>query len=151
MLAAEGLRNVRVGQDKAESSFRLCCFSTLVCFTARKRSSVSEIKMSTATMTSFKNPSFQDRARQAADAKEKALDQLRLRPDPDEEIVALRKAAGARREGVQAKKAAAKKAAAEAAAKAKGKARARAAAPVPTEAERKAARDARYAARQARR
>ena len=37
-----------------------------------------------ATMTSFKNPSFQDRARQAAEAKEKALNQLRLRPDPDQ-------------------------------------------------------------------
>jgi hypothetical protein len=91
-----------------------------------------------ATMTSFKNPSFQDRARQAAEAKEKALNQLRLRPDPDQETVALRKEAGARREVVQAKKAIAKKAAAEAAARAKGKARAKAAAPVPTEAERKA-------------
>jgi len=107
--------------------------------------------MSMTTMTSFKNPSFQDRARQAAEAKEKALNQLRLRPDPDQEVVALRKAAGARREVVQAKKAIAKKEAAEAAAKAKGKARANAAAPVPTEAERKATRDARYAARQARR
>jgi hypothetical protein len=104
-----------------------------------------------ATVTSFKNPSFQDRARQAADAKKKALDQLRLRPDPDRAVVALRKAAGARREEVQTKKLVAKKAAVEAAAKAKGKARAKATAPVPTEAERKAARDARYAARQARR
>ena len=88
-------------------------------------------------MTSFKNPSFQDRARQAAEAKEKAFDplsaQARSRPScrPPKE-------AGARREVVQAKKAIAKKAAAEAAARAKGKARAKAAAPVPTEAERKA-------------
>jgi Family of unknown function (DUF6481) len=99
----------------------------------------------------FKNPSFQDRARQAADAKEKALDQLRLRPELDQSVVEQRKAAGARREAVQADKAAAKKAAAETAAEAQAKARAKAAAPVPTEAERKAARDARYAARQARR
>ena len=102
-------------------------------------------------MASFKNPSFEDRARQAAQAKEKALSQLRLRPDPDEETVARRKAAGARREDVQAKKAATKKAAAEAAALSKAEARAKATAPVPTEAERKAARDARYAARKARR
>jgi hypothetical protein len=103
-----------------------------------------------AAMT-FKNPSFQDRARQAADAKEKALNQLRLRPEPDQSVVEQRKAAGARREGVQAEKAAAKKAAAEAAAEAKATARAKAAAPAPTEAEKKAARDARYAARKARR
>jgi len=99
----------------------------------------------------FKNPSFQDRARQALDAKEKALDQLRLRPEPDESVVEQRKAAGARREAVQAEKAAAKKAAAEAAAESKAAARAKAAVPAPTEAEKKAARDARYAARQARR
>jgi hypothetical protein len=102
-------------------------------------------------MASFKNPSFQDRARQAADAKEKALSHLRLRPDPNEAMVAQRKAASARREGIQAEKAAAKKAAAEAAALAKAKARVKAAVPPPTAAERKEARDARYAARQARR
>lgn len=102
-------------------------------------------------MTSFKNPTFQDRARQAADAKQKALDQLRLRPDPDAEMLAERKAAGARRQAVQAQKTAAKKAAAEVAAKSKAKARAKAAEPPPTETERKASRDARYAARQARR
>src|SRR5438270_13762340 len=99
-----------------------------------------------ATMA-FKNPSFQVRAHKAADAKEKALNQLRRRPEPDQSVVDERKAAGARREGVQATKAAAKKAAAEAAAEDKAKARAKAAAPAPTEAEKKAARDARYAAR----
>ncbi len=102
-------------------------------------------------MASFKNPSFQDRARQAADAKEKALDHLRARPEPDHDVVAQRKAAGERREGVQARKSVEKKAAAEVAAQEKAKARVKAAVPVPTEAERKAARDARYAARQARR
>ena len=73
----------------------------------------------------FKNPSFRDRARQAADAKDKALKQLRLRPQPDQSVVDQRKAAGARREGAQAEKAAAKKAAAEAAVEARAKARAR--------------------------
>jgi hypothetical protein len=102
-------------------------------------------------MTSFKNPSFQDRARQAADAKERALNQLRSRPEPDAEVLEERKSAAARRGAVQAERTAAKKVAAEVAAEAKASARAKAAAPVPTEAERKKARDARYAARQARR
>ena len=83
-------------------------------------------------MVSFKDPSFQHRAGQAADAKKKSLEQLRLRPLPDERIVAERKAAEARRQAAKTDKA-------EAAAKA--------AAPVATETERKAARDARYAAR----
>jgi len=98
----------------------------------------------------FKHPSFQDRAEQAAREKQKALEQLRLKPGPDEETVAKRKAAGARRDVAQAAKAAVKKANAEAGAQAKAEAKAKAAAPVPTEADRKAARDARYAARQAR-
>jgi hypothetical protein len=102
-------------------------------------------------MTSFKDPSFQDRAGQAADAKKKALEQLRLRPQPDERAVADRKAASLRRETARAQKSVEKKAAAEVAAQAKMKAAAKAAAPVPTEAERKAARDARYAARKNRR
>jgi hypothetical protein len=101
-------------------------------------------------MTSFKHPSFQDRVGQAAAEKEKALERLRLKPEPDEETVAKRKAAGARRDVAQAEKAAVKKAAAHAAAQSKAKAKAEAAAPLRTEADRKAARDARYAARQAR-
>jgi hypothetical protein len=92
---------------------------------------------------SFKDPSFQDRAGQAAQAKKKALEQLRLRPAPDEKIVAERKAADERRQAAKAEKAGAKRAAAEAAAAP--------AATAPTEAERKAARDARYAARKNRR
>lgn len=102
-------------------------------------------------MTSFKHPSFQDRVGQASAAKKKALEQLRLRPELDEETVAQRKAAGTRREAAQAEKAAAKKTAADAAAQSKAKAKAMAAAPAPTEADRRAARDARYAARQTRR
>lgn len=103
-----------------------------------------------ATMTSFKHPSFQDRVGQAADAKERALEQLRLRPKPDETKVAERKAASARRQALQVDRSIAKKAALEATAQSKAKAKAKAAAPVPSEAERKAARDARYAARKAR-
>ncbi len=102
-------------------------------------------------MTSFKDPSFQDRVGQSAGAKKEALEQLRLRPEPDEKTVAARKAASARREAAQAEKSVAKKAAAEDAAQAKAEAAAKAAAPGPSEAERKAARDARYAARKRRR
>lgn len=102
-------------------------------------------------MTSYKQPSFQDRAGQAADAKQKALEQLRLKPEPDEGVVEQRKAASARRQAAQAEKAVAKKAVGEAAAREKAEAAARAVALAPTEAERKAARDARYAARQNRR
>ena len=81
-------------------------------------------------MTSFKQPSFQHRASQAADAKEKALEQLRLRPEPDEKKLAERKATAARRKAAHAEKSVAKKAAAEAAAQSKAKAAAKAAAPV---------------------
>jgi hypothetical protein len=96
---------------------------------------------------SYKNPSFQDRAGQAAEAKKRALEQLRARPLPDEGVLAERKAAADRRQAAKAQKAEAKKAAAQAALDAKMEAAATAAAPVETEADRKAARDARYAAR----
>jgi hypothetical protein len=98
------------------------------------------------------NNSFQDRAAQAAEAKKKALDQLRARPPVDEKVAAERLASAREREAAKAEKAAAKKAerkAAQEAAAADATAKAAAAAP-PTEAERKAARDARYAARKAR-
>lgn len=78
------------------------------------------------------------------------MEQLRLKPGPDEETLAKRKAASARRDVAQAGKAAVKKANAHAAAQAKARAKGKAAAPDPTEADRKAARDARYAARRAR-
>jgi hypothetical protein len=91
------------------------------------------------------NSTFQDRAGQAAEAKQKALEQYRSRPPVDEKLVAERIAAGERRGAARAEKAATKKAAAEAKA-ADDAAKAAAAAP-PTEAEKKAARDARYAAR----
>ena len=101
-------------------------------------------------MTSFKHPSFQDRAGQAAAEKKKSLDWLRLRPEPDELVIADRKTASARRDAAQAEKAAATKEAAHATTRSKAEAKAKAAASVSTEADQKAARNARYAARQAR-
>lgn len=98
------------------------------------------------------NSSFQDRAAQAAKAKEKALEQLKARPPVDEKLAAERAAAGEKREAAKMEKSAAKKAERQAAAEAKAAAdavRAAAAAP-PTEAELKAKRDARYAKRKAR-
>jgi hypothetical protein len=100
-------------------------------------------------MTSFRDPSFQERVGRAADAKKKALEQLRSRPPVDPAVAAERKAASDRREAAKADKSAARKEARQAAIDATAaKAAAAAAAPAPpTEAERKAGRDARYAAR----
>ena len=80
------------------------------------------------------NSTFQDRAAQAAKAKQAALEQLRSRPPVDEKQAKARMVAGAER------KTADDAAAADAAAKA-------AAAAPPTEAEQKAKRDERYAKR----
>ena len=89
--------------------------------------------------------SFQDRAGQAAEAKQKALEKYKARPPVDEDLAAARMAAEQRREEAKAEKAAAKKAEAEAKAAAAAEKAARSA--PPTAAEMKAARDARYAAR----
>ena len=99
------------------------------------------------------NSSFQDRAAQAAKARQKALEQLRSKPPVDQKIAAERLAASQARDAARAEKAAAKKAQREDAASATAAASAaRAAKPAPpTEAERKAARDAKYAARKKRR
>jgi hypothetical protein len=111
------------------------------------------------TDLSFKDPSFQDRIGSAAQARSKALEQLRSKPPLDDQVVAERQAARVERERKEAEKSAAKKAAQQAAKDAKiaeataeaAEAAAKAAVPPPpTEAERKAARDARYAARKAR-
>jgi hypothetical protein len=96
---------------------------------------------------------FQDRAAQAAEAKQKALEQYRAKPPVDESQAAERIAAGEQREAAKAEKAAARKAdrkASDEAAAADAAAKAAKAAPK-SEAELKAARDARYAARKARR
>jgi hypothetical protein len=111
-------------------------------------------------MKSYKDPSFQDRVGRAADAKQKALDQLRSKPPVDEKVVAERQAAQQRREAAQAEKRAAKLAEAQAAedakaaeaqaiedAKAAEAAKAAAKPKPPTAEEMKQARDARYAAR----
>ena len=107
-------------------------------------------------MKSYKDPSYQDRAGRAAEAKQRALDNLRSKTPVDEKIVAERRAARLKREAAEAEKRAARKSA-EAAAKAAKAAAAEAArdaapkAAAPrTEAEMKLARDARYAARKSR-
>lgn len=95
--------------------------------------------------------SFQDRVGRAAEAKQKALDQLKAKPPLDEAALARRAEERAAREAVKAEAAAAKQrqveeAAAERAAAERAAAEA-AEASVLSESERKAARDARYAAR----
>jgi hypothetical protein len=89
--------------------------------------------------------SFQDRAGQAAQAKQKALDQYRSRPPVDDKLSAERTAAGERRKEAKTEKATKKKA--EVDAKAADDAATSAASAPPSEAQLKAARDARYAVR----
>lgn len=114
-------------------------------------------------MASFKDPSFQDRVAAASKAKQKALDQLKAKPPVDEALMAKRRQEREIREqalaeervakanakaAAKAEKAAIKAAEAEAAeaAAALKAARLKPASPE----EMKAARDARYAARKAR-
>lgn len=125
-------------------------------------------------MGSFKDPSFQDRVGSAAEAKKKALELLRSKPPVDEAVAAAKREARLAKEAAEAEKRAAKKAAkeqqeadkieakraaeqaaaeqaaAEQAAAEEEAARARPAKSKLTEEERKAARDARYAARKKR-
>jgi uncharacterized protein DUF6481 len=106
-----------------------------------------------SNMRSYKGPSFQDRIGSAAEAKKKALDNLRSKPPLDEKRVAERQAARLEREAAAAAKRTARKWADQAATDSKAAeqaATAAAASALPTEAERKAARDARYAARKGR-
>ena len=95
---------------------------------------------------------FQDRAGQAAEAKQKLLDQYRARPPVDEAVAAERAAAAERKAAARAERIVAKKAERQASADAAAAkdAAAQAAAAPPTEVELKAARDARYAKRKAR-
>ena len=89
------------------------------------------------------NSNFKDRAAQAAEARRKALEQYKSRPPVDEQRAAERLAAAQQRDAARAEKAEAKKAERQAQAPAPKPAE-----PIPpTEAERKAARDAKYAAR----
>lgn len=103
-------------------------------------------------MPPFKD-SFQDRVGQAAEAKRKALDKLKAKPPVDEAVAAARQEAARQREAKAEEKRAAKAEKAKAdgeAQAAEAAAKAAASVPPPSEAERKAARDARYAARKSR-
>ena len=121
-------------------------------------------------MAAFKDPTFQDRAASAATAKQKALDKLKAKPPVDPAVLEERRVAReakdqaiAAERAIKAEALAAAKAekarirAEKEAAEAKAKAEAEAAAALkaqrlqpPSAAEMKAARDARYAARKAR-
>lgn len=105
-------------------------------------------------MKSYKQPDFQDRIAAAARARDAALEKLKAKPPVDEAVVAERAAARLAKEAAQREKSRlARLAIEEAKAAKRAKALEEAAAaeatkkPELTEAERKAARDARYAAR----
>lgn len=101
-------------------------------------------------MPSFKQPTFQERAELAAKAKQAAIEKLRAKPPVDEAVLAERRAAALAREEAQAKKREEVRAERERE-KAERKAKAEQAKPVElSEAEKKAIRDAKYAARKAR-
>ncbi len=109
-------------------------------------------------MASYKEPSFKDRAALSAQAKQAALEKLKAKPPIDPAVAAERAAARAAKEAAEAQKRADKKAAMEQArldkiAKAEAaklEAEQAVARSQMTEAEKKAARDARCAARKAR-
>lgn len=112
-------------------------------------------------MAAYKSPDFAERTAMARAAKQSALDKLRSKPAPDPAAVAQRQAAAVAREAAAAERRiarqvlvdqakAAKLAVKEAARKQKDAEARRPEAPQPMEPDLKAARDARYAARKAR-
>ena len=109
-------------------------------------------------MAAYKAPDFAERSALAVQARQKALDQLRAKPAPDENVVAARKAAQESRDLADAEKRRLAKAARDEAkalktaqaAQAAAEAEAEAAAAIRSPAELKAARDARYEARKQR-
>ena len=103
-------------------------------------------------MAGYKSPDLNERMAAARAAKERALDKLRNKPLPDPGVIAERQAARAARDSAAAERRAERKRAAEDAKAAKRAAQPENApgSPGPSEAELKAARDARYAARKAR-
>ncbi len=111
-------------------------------------------------MAGYKAPGFEERVAAASQARAKALAKLQQKPAVDPAVLAERAAKAAEREAAQAEKRQAQLAEREAKRLAKieedrlAAEAAEAAKPVPkpelTDAERKAARDARYAARKAR-
>jgi hypothetical protein len=100
-------------------------------------------------MKAYREPSYQDRMGRAAKAKQKALDLLEAKPVPDEATLAVRRAAALGRDAARAEKRAARKAVDDRAA-AEEAIRVEEQEAAPTQEERKAARDARYAARKSR-
>ena len=92
---------------------------------------------------------FQDRLARAAEAKQKALENLRAKPPVDPAVLAERQALHLKREAALAEKRAAREAV-RIEAKEAELAKQAAVVAAPTEAELKAARDARYAARKKR-
>lgn len=104
-------------------------------------------------MAGFKSPDFNERTATARAAKQAALDKMRNRAAPDPAVVAAKQAAAAKRDAAEAERREARKLAAQEAKAAKASAAAQALPPEsvkPTEEELKAARDAKYAARKAR-
>ena len=109
-------------------------------------------------MAGYKSPDFNERMAAARAAKERALDKLRNKPAPEPGVIAERQAARAARDAAAAERRAERQRAAEEAKAAKSAAKPEAkgaeeappAKAAPSEAELKAARDARYAARKAR-
>lgn len=101
-------------------------------------------------MAGYKEPGFQDRVAAAAEARAKALERLKAKPPVDPAVLEARAAKAREREELQARRSAEKAQAREEARKIAEAKKAAAIVPEPTEAERKAARDARYAARKAR-
>jgi len=125
------------------------------CLSMRARA--IERKWQHISMAGYKEPSFQDRVAAAAKAREAALARLKAKPPVDPAVLAERaekarerEAAKARRAEERAAQRAEEQQAAEAAKAAAEAEKAAVIASQPTEAERKAARDARYAARKAR-
>ena len=104
-------------------------------------------------MPAYKAPDFHDRAAAARSARQAALDRLREQPARDPALVAERQAMQAARKAAVAERSAARKSATDEARTARRVAAQEAASsPAPrSEAELRAARDARYAARKARR
>lgn len=108
-------------------------------------------------MKTYQNFTFGDRVAQSAEAKKRKLEQLRTRQPVDPEVQKERLAASEKKAAAQAEKRAMRKAAGQAAEQAARDqksasdeaeaARLAAIKPEPTEEERKAARDAKYAAR----
>jgi len=101
-------------------------------------------------MAGYKEPAFQDRVAAAAKARESALARLKAKPPIDPAVVAERIEKEREREAAVAQRAAERVAERNAAREAEKARKLAAIVPQLTEAEKKAARDAKYAARKAR-